>query len=285
MIHSMTGFGAARREIAGLAVNVEARSVNGRFLKVAPRLPARLAARELEVEAAVKRRVRRGSLSLTVTVREQRPEALVSVNEDVVRAYQAVFRRLGVSEEPLAQLPGVLGAEPEPLGDEAFAVVLAAIDVALDDLVAMRRREGETLAATLVGLCDAMAAAAQAVRGRAPAVVGEFRQRLSERLGRLVDGFGSSPLDAQLLAREVAVLADRSDITEELDRFASHLEQVRALLARGDEAGRTLEFLTQELLREANTMGSKSADGEITRAVVGLKADIERFKEQIANVE
>ncbi len=284
MIRSMTGFGAGRGEGAGVVVSAEVKSTNGRFLKLAMRLPPALSAREQELDALVRTRLRRGSAALKVELREERPEAVVKVDEDVVRAYQTVFRRLGVSEEPLATLPGVLVGVRDDLPDDAFAVVRDAISSALDDLVRMREREGRALAEALGGICDRIGELAAALRARAPAVVHEYKDKLSARIAALVEGFGGS-LDAQLLAREVALFADRCDITEELDRLASHLAQIKELLAHGEEAGRTLEFLSQEMLREANTVGSKSADAELSRLVVQLKTEIERFKEQIANVE
>jgi uncharacterized protein (TIGR00255 family) len=285
MIRSMTGFGAARVESKDASVHAEVRSVNGRFLKVSMRLPARLASREHEMEALVRHSLRRGSVTLKVTMRHNDPQMVVAVNEEVVRAYQEVFRRLGIPEAPLATLPGVLGGEPEEVNDEAFALVRQAVTRALEALGAMRGREGAALAEILGGLCDAMERLAAEVRERAPRVVGEYRARLQTRLQQLVEGFGSLPTDAAMVAREVALLAERCDVTEELDRIAGHLAQVRELLAHGDEAGRTLEFLGQELLREANTIGSKSADAQMTHLVVQLKAELERFREQLANVE
>lgn len=284
MIRSMTGFGSGRSEGAGVSAAAELKSTNGRFLKLTLKLPSALAAHEQDLEALVRARLRRGSVALKLELRREKPEALVSVDEGVVRAYQAAFRRLGISEAPLATLPGVLGAVRDEVGDEALAVVRAAVSAALDELVAMRQREGQSLAAFLRATCDDIEALAAAIRRRAPAVVREYRDKLEARIAALVEGFGT-PVDAQLVAREVAIFADRSDITEELDRLASHLAQVRELLAGSGEAGRTLEFLGQEMLREANTVGSKSADAELGRAVVQLKTEVERFREQIANVE
>jgi uncharacterized protein (TIGR00255 family) len=280
----MTGFGAGHSEGAGVAASAEVKSTNGRFLKISMRLPAALSAREQELDGLVRARVRRGSVALKIELSKDRPEAVVKVDEAVVRAYQAVFRRLGVSEEPIATLPGVLVGMREELSDEAFAVVRAAVTSALDELVAMREREGRALGEALSGISDRVSELANGSRARAPAIVREYRDKLQARITALVEGFGTS-LDGQLLAREVAIFADRCDVTEELDRLGSHLSQIRELLAHGEEAGRTLEFLSQEMLREANTTGSKSADAELSKLVVQLKTEIERFKEQIANVE
>jgi len=285
MIHSMTGFGAAQRQGQGVEAAIEVRSVNGRFLKLGFRLPPRLAAREHELEALVRTRVRRGSITVKVVLRETSPEALVQINEDVVRAYQLAFRRLGIPEQPLATLPGVLEGASDTIGDERFAVVRDALAAALEALTVMRRHEGSALERLVLEACAKIESLAQTARARAPAVVTEYRGRLRDRLAVLVDGFGKMPLDDQLVAREVALMADRADVTEELDRIAAHLTQARAVLAGDDEAGRTLEFLAQELLREINTLGSKSADSELTRLVIGAKSELERLREQIANIE
>ncbi len=284
MLSSMTGFGAARREGEDLSVRCEVRSVNGRFLKTSMRLPSILGARETEVESLVRKAIRRGSVTLSLELRQGRPDAVVSVNEDVVRAYQAVFRRLGISEEPLATRPGVLGQPKEELGDPEWRLVEATVTQALAELTAMRRREGEALGKSLEGILERLQAVIAAVRSRAPAVVLEHKHRLEERLQKLLAG-SAVPLDAQLVAREVALFADRCDITEELDRLASHLQQFRGLLAGPDEAGRTLDFLAQELLREVNTIGSKSQDAQLAQAVIQMKSEVERLKEQVANLE
>lgn len=284
MIRSMTGYGAAERSGAGVVASAEVKSINGRFLKLSLRLPASLSAKEQELEGQVRAKLRRGSATLKIELQRDSPEALVQVDEAVVRAYQTAFRRLGISEEGLAMLPGVLVGNRGDLDDDAWAVVRSAVDAALAELVAMREREGRALAAVLGATCDRIAELAQAIRGRAPAVVLEYKDKLHARIAALVEGFGTA-IDSQLLAREVAIFADRSDITEELDRMTSHVAQIRELLARGEEAGRTLEFLSQEMLREVNTTGSKSSDAELSRYVVQLKTEVERFKEQIANVE
>jgi len=284
MIRSMTGYGAAERSGGGVVASAEVKTINGRFLKLSLRLPASLSAKEQDLEALVRAKLRRGSATLKVELQLDSPEALVRVDEAVVRAYQAAFRRLGISEEPLATLPGVLVGNRGDLDDEAWAVVRSAVEAALGELVAMREREGRALAAVLEATCERIAELAQAIRGRGPAVVLEYKDRLHTRIAALVEGFGTA-IDSQLLAREVAIFADRADITEELDRMTSHVTQIRELLARGEEAGRTLEFLSQEMLREVNTTGSKSSDADLSRFVVQLKTEVERFKEQIANVE
>lgn len=282
MLRSMTGFGAARREGHGVTVNVEVKSVNGRFLKTSLRLPSSLSAKEGDVEAVVRGKVRRGSVSLNVDVRASTPELRVAVDEEVVRAYQAIFTRLNIPDAPLATLPGVIVQKRDEVTEDVAALVLDTVKDAVEALTKMRKQEGAALEALLRDSCDKLGAFGESARERAPMVVREYHTKLHERLKVLL---GDVALDPEILAREAALFADRSDVTEELDRLKAHLTQARELFAKGDEAGRTLDFLSQELLREVNTLGSKSQDPELTRIVILMKSEIERFKEQVANVE
>lgn len=283
-VRSMTGFGAARRDTDALRIVIEARSVNGRFLKTNLKMPTVLNPWEGHIEQRIKQRVGRGTVSVSVSLQRTSPEAVVNVNADVVQAYQAVFRRLGVPETPLATLPGVIGGPEQAVRDDEWQTVAEALDSALDAMVAMREREGQDLSSALTGLCEQISQHKATIAQRAPDVVREYQHKLHERLTRLLQETDVT-LDAQQLAREVAIFADRCDITEELERLEAHIGRTRELLAGGGQIGRTLEFLAQEMHREANTMGSKSADAALAHAVVALKAEIERFKEQVANIE
>jgi uncharacterized protein (TIGR00255 family) len=286
VLRSMTGFGSGRVERDGVAVEVEVRSVNARFLKVTLKAPPALTARDADVEALVREVIRRGTVTMTLRLSRGAAEGPVQINEEAVRAYQAVFRRLGLPEQAIPTLPGVIsGRDEQGLGEDDWPLVRDAVRGALTSLVHMREREGEALAKVLSENLARLAAARDAVEARAPIAVREQQAKLRERVDLLL-AESKTKLDDATLAREVAVLADRSDITEELDRFAAHLVQARELLAKGgDSVGRTLDFLAQEMLREVNTMGSKSNDAGITRHVIELKSDVERFKEQVANVE
>ncbi|MBN1960356.1 MAG: YicC family protein [Deltaproteobacteria bacterium] len=284
MIRSMTGFGFAKREDAGIRVEVEAKSINGRFLKISLRLPPSLSAYETEIEGLVRSRLRRGSISLKIDIFHLNGEAAVRVNEEIIKAYQAIFRRLGVSEEPIATLPGVLVSARDDLNQEALAVVYATINETIDNLVSMRKREGDVLAKALQSFCDNIEVLRKQIKWRVPLVLQEYHDKLKNRVNQLLSGSNIS-LDNQTLARELAFFADRCDINEELDRLNSHISQVKEQINKNDESGRVLDFLSQEILREVNTIGAKSSDIEINMAVVKLKTEIERFKEQIANVE
>lgn len=287
MLMSMTGFGTARKDTGEATVVVEVRSVNGRFLKTNFKVPASLSGLEAQLETLVKKKLRRGSVTVNVFITTLNAEQLVRINESVVRAYQATFARLGLNTDCIPTLPGVVDRanhERTELPFELLSVVESCTQEALEQLCVMRAREGKALVELLTDLCTRLDTECAAVRERAPAVVIEYQQRLHTRIAQLLGGV-EGPVDPQFLAREVAIFADRCDITEEVDRLGAHLDQVRGLLQAGGEAGRTLEFLAQEMHREVNTMGSKSADSELSRHVVCLKSDVERFKEQVANVE
>jgi uncharacterized protein (TIGR00255 family) len=224
-------------------------------------------------------------VTLSITLRGRGATTPVTINEDVVLAYQAVFRRLGLPEAGIPQLPGViLSNAPERASDEEMGTVRTALKRALEQLVTMREREGASLADVLQKSIAKLAALREQVAARIPVVVNEQRARLKERVDALLAGSGTT-LDPQTLAREVAILADRSDVTEELDRLASHFKQARELFASREPIGRTLDFVAQEMLREVNTIGSKSVDSELGRLVIEMKSEVERFKEQVANVE
>jgi len=290
---SMTGYGAGRASGPRIAVEVEIRSVNHRGLKVSWRLPPSLTARESEFEGLVRKRVRRGSLAVFLRLTYVRPEDVARVRDDVVAGYAAALDRLRrqrlvdgpLTPEALASLPGALETGTDaPLRPADLKVVRRALEDALSNLDAMRRREATHLVRDLRALARRMDKERTAIARRAPRVVKEHRDRLKERLDQLLASTGHT-LDEATLAREAAVIADRADVTEELTRLAAHVDEIGAYLDRGEGVGRTLEFLGQELLREANTIGSKSSDVALARSVIALKSEIDRFKEQVANLE
>ena len=288
---SMTGFGRAERESDALQVRVEARSVNARHLKVTCRAPSDLDSKLHEIEALVRDAVTRGTITLSIRVERRRGAAPAQIDALVLADYaeQARSAAIVASLEPptmdsLLRLPGVLGEANEPaLGDDGWSVVAATISEALTQLVEMRRREGTSLAAILRAGADEVERLSTGVRTRVPDALAEHRGRLRERLDTLLAGVGGVP--DELLAREAAVLSEKTDVAEELERLVSHVAQWRETLDAGGPIGRRLEFLTQELGREANTIGSKSADPAIRDAVIDLKLEIDRLKEQSANVE
>lgn len=290
-VRSMTGFGSASREAAGVTVRAEVRSVNHRSLALSVRGPAALDAIAPAVEAAVRRALDRGSVNVSVAltrVRAAAPQRIVpAVLADYARQVTDAARELDLGAPSLGdllRLPGVLeDPPPTALGDAESATVVGAVEAAVAEVVTMREREGAALAAELRALLDQVEAAGAAIERRAPGAVETARTRLRERIAELLSPGQAVP--EEIVAREIAVLADRSDVAEELARLRSHVTQVREALDAGGAVGRRLDFLAQELGREVNTIGSKSQDAEIARRVVEAKLAVERLKEQAANLE
>jgi uncharacterized protein (TIGR00255 family) len=291
MIRSMTGFGSGRGSSGGEDVDVEVRSVNHKFCEVKVRLPRELSAAEVELVKLVKERLARGGVEVTVrrggAAASFAPRVDVVLAESYARAFAEIQARLSLPGPlTLAEIlaaDGVVRLEEREVNVEgAREAVRHALAAALDGLVAMRAREGEALARDLAQRLDAIQALAARVAELVPRSVEAHRARLAERVAELARGV---PLEPARLAQEVALFADRTDVTEELTRLASHLAQARALLGLAEPAGRKLDFLVQEMHREANTIGSKSQSSEIAGHVVSLKVEIERIREQVQNVE
>ena len=291
MIRSMTGFGAGRGAAGGEELEVEVRSVNHKFCEVKVRIPRELAALEIEIAKHVKDRLARGGVDVGVRrasgTGSLAPRVDVALAESYARAFAEIQARLGLPGPPT--LADVLAAEGVVRLDERQLDLDAAreaarrgLSAALDALIAMRAREGEALARDLAGRLGTVEAFAARVAGLAPQTVEHYRTRLAERIAELTRGV---PLDPARLAQEVALFADRTDVAEEMTRLASHVAQARALLRSAEPAGRKLDFLVQEMHREVNTIGSKSQSAEIAACVVELKAEIERMREQVQNVE
>lgn len=293
MPRSMTGFGAGSAAGGGVRVEVEARSVNARALKVSLRAPPGLSAHEADLESLVRRSTARGTVTLTVRIESTDPGKAIRVRPEVVEgAVRALapLRKRGLvagtlSMDAVPLLPGALESKSdEPLRPAEWRAVKRAAERALAALHMMRAREAAHLVREFRRVLARMRRSLDVVRRRAPAVAAEQRDKLRARVDALLRDAGVK-LDDASLAREVALLADRSDVSEELARLAAHVREFGGYLSRDGAIGRTLEFLAQEMLREANTIGSKSADVAVTRAVIALKSDIDRLKEQVANLE
>jgi len=293
MIRSMTGYGRAEVQTSFGRFTVEVRSVNHRFGEVLVRLPRDLAPLEDRVRAVVQGRVLRGRVEVTI-LREDRVARARSVRADLelAAAYAQALRELagalGVSDSvSLAQVsayPDVVRVEEAKEDLEALWLELArAVETATGDLVGMREAEGRRLAEDLEARLRRIEELGAAVERRSRAAVGDYAARLRQRITELL---GEVPVDENRLAAEVAVFAERSDVSEEVTRLRSHVAQCREELARPDGAvGRRLEFVLQEMGREVNTTGAKANDLEITRAVIALKGELESMREQIQNVE
>jgi len=293
MPRSMTGYGASHAAGTRVRAEVEIRAVNGRALKISVRAPALLAPRESELEAEVRKVARRGSLVVYVRLQFVRSEDLVRVRPEVVEGFAKAVQRLrkqGLVEGPLTvealtAVPGALeGGAEDPLRPADWRVIKQALVGALEALDAMRLREAQHLVRDLRTIVGRMRKTLGRIRRRQPGVIREYQAKLKERLDVLLEG-SAAVIDDATLAREVALYADRCDINEEVTRLAAHLDECDGYLGRDGEVGRTLEFLSQEMLREANTIGSKSADVDLARDVIALKGDVDRLKEQVANLE
>lgn len=293
MPRSMTGYGASHAAGTRIRADVEIRAVNGRALKITVRAPALLAPHESDLDALVRKVVRRGSLVVYVKLQFVRSDDLVRIRPEVVEGFAKAVQRLrkqGLVEGPitveaLTSVPGALeGGAEDPLRPADWRVIKQALGEALEALDTMRRREARHLVRDLRAMVARMRKTLGRIQRRQPRVVREYQGKLKERLDTLLKASGAA-LDDATLAREVALFADRCDITEETTRLAAHLDECEGYLGRDGEIGRTLEFLGQEMLREANTIGSKSADVDLARDVISLKGDIDRLKEQVANLE
>jgi uncharacterized protein (TIGR00255 family) len=288
MIASMTGF--ARREISGSwgALVCELRSVNHRFLEAGYRLPDELRAAEGELRQRLAREIKRGKVDCSISYRRvQGAESALQVDpaalERLLAGVRDVARSLPgnhtVNVLDVLRWPGVVRDE-SVAGEELLAAAHALFGSTLEDLVAARAREGQRLRELLEQRCTGLEALVAHVRTRLPEVHARVRARLDERLAEL-----KANIDQERLEQELALLLQRLDVDEELDRLAGHIVEIRRVIDGSEPAGRRLDFLMQELNREANTLSSKSQDLETTRSAVDMKVIIEQMREQVQNVE
>lgn len=288
MIRSMTGYARAERQGPWGRLSWELRSVNHRYLDVSLRLPDEFRALEGEARQRLGARVSRGKVEAGLRYSREGAEAApVAIDESQLRELQQALERVrksGVAVGPadpvrLLAWPGVVRADAADLAP-VQAAALELLDRAVADFTATREREGERTAAILVERCAAIEGHVAAVRGRLPQVRGQWAEKLRARCRELgVD------VEPARLEQEVVLAAQRLDVDEELSRLGAHLAEVRKTLAREDAVGRRLDFLMQELNREANTLSSKSQDADVTRHAVEIKVAIEQLREQVQNVE
>jgi len=295
MIHSMTGFGEGVGTVEGVQATAELRSVNARHLDLKLRFPDALKARESEAQALLKEHFARGRITVHVQLEgADADDALpVRVDDEAAAAYARLLRRLAaaaeldapVGLEHLLEFSDVLEHREEmdtPAGENAWEAAEQALADAVDHLRATRRREGESLRADLQARTDAITERLSQAEARAPERIDERRETLRERLGELFD---DERVAADRLEAELAMTADKLDVTEECVRLRAHLEQFQGALGDDEPTGRRLKFLTQELHREANTIGAKANDATLSHHAVAIKEEIEKIREQIRNVE
>lgn len=289
MLLSMTGFGVAQRENDDLSCSVEVRSVNNRYLKLGTRLPDSHAALEREIEKTIRDRIRRGTVSIVVRISKSRAQAHYHVNARVLQDYLRQLEGIVPEDSNLAghllSLPGVVeetSSIADPMSD--WPTIRECLLSSIEDMERMRRDEGAAMQHELSSCCRIMADLVRQIEGIAPRTVTGYRDRLHDRLKNILEEFGVS-VSAADLVREVSIFAERADIAEEITRLRSHLAQFEDTLGAGESFGRKLEFLSQEMYRESNTIGSKASDVEIAKLVVELKSNVERIREIIQNAE
>ncbi|HSV99370.1 MAG TPA: YicC/YloC family endoribonuclease [Sedimentisphaerales bacterium] len=294
MLNSMTGYGEATEELEGVSYSVEIKAVNNRYLKTIIKLPEGVTFLEEEIDKELRKRLSRGTVNCVLRLKGATASSLLQIDEAALRSIVSQLNQVSSSVgvtgaidlAGLLELPGIV--QPVQPDEEQSArikqFVLRLTGKALDKLQQMRESEGRFLEADLKKHCDAMLAELEIIRQRSGSVVLEYAKRLRRRVEELL-AEAKLKLDEQTLAREVAILADRSDISEEIARLDAHLQQFRQFCQTDGQAGRRLDFLSQEMLREVNTIGSKAADADIARSVVDIKCWIERLKEQIQNIE
>jgi uncharacterized protein (TIGR00255 family) len=275
----MTGYGEAEGELGGVTYAVEIKTVNSRYFKSAVKLPEVVAFLEEDIERFLRQNLSRGSVNYVLRLKNVPANVLFDIDEPALRAY---VERLG----RIAALPGILVpvSPEEEAAEQIRDVVLKITQEAVDKLRQMRATEGAALAADLEENCEAIRQDLEQIRARYPVVLQEYRKKLQKRVDELLAEV-KLRLDEESLAREVAIFAEKSDISEEIARLSSHLEQFTESHQANTQAGRRLEFISQEMFREANTIASKASDSEITRCVVDIKCRIDRIKEQVQNVE
>lgn len=291
MVRSMTGFG--RGEAAGMsvAIAVEIKTVNHRFLDLSIRGPRSLAVNDEMVRAYVHRYLLRGRVELNINqTKTGESGRTVKVDKELAIAYDKAMKELaGIFERSLvielsdlARLPDILQVEHQENNDDVWPLVNEALIIALDNVVAMRQLEGERLVEDLLSRSRSLAEIIGKVVLRAPVVIDEYRERLHRKVAGLLAG---EDFDPGRLATEIVLWAERCDFTEEVVRFKGHLEALVTTLKSDDAVGRKLDFILQELNREINTIGSKAQDLECGQMVVAIKAELEKMREQVQNLE
>ncbi len=290
-MRSMTGCGSGKVQQDGWEVTVALKTVNHRFLDIGMRLPRNLSFLEQTVRDCISRKISRGHADVFLTVKRTDASAVdIECDEDLAGRYLEAAKQIagktGVQNDltvsRLMKMEGVLTLNEREMDEELVSFICAeATGIAAAQLVQMREREGAHLREDLTVHLDAADALRTMILKRAPAVVDEYREKLETRLKNLL----TEPVEPQRLAQEVAIIADRCAIDEELARLDSHIRQMRKYLESENEIGKKMDFLIQEMNREANTIGSKASDAAIAQHVVDLKSEIEKLREQIQNVE
>ncbi|NPV79802.1 MAG: YicC family protein [Firmicutes bacterium] len=293
MLSSMTGYGSAHLSLKDRTIAVEVRSVNHRYLDICIKAPHELAPLEEKIRSEVARRVSRGHVEVFISISDAAgAPAIVRVNKALARAYLDAFRDLSaflgrddadLAVDALMSIPGIVSIEPETIDTEIlWPAVKECLAQAIEIMIEMRMSEGKRLQEDIIHRIDRIEQVIKRIAERAPEVIGAYRVRIQQRMAELVR---DTPLDEARMAMEVALFAERSNITEELVRSGSHLFELKKVLDLKEPVGRKMDFLLQELNREVNTIAAKSLDAPIAQLVVEVKAELEKMREQVQNIE
>ena len=293
-MRSMTGYGDAVSETPEFVLGIDIKAVNNRFLKISSKISDEVSFLQVDLDDAVRKRLARGSIFFTLRFQPTTFSDLYQVNEDVVKKYVATVKKLreelGSTEDVRLQdiltLPGAIKADDSVIPERAavLPIALETMENALAKMIEMREHEGGNLHEELRGRHENLGSLMGDVKKAAPQALEEHFRKLEERTGALL-GEQKAGLDEGGILREAAILAERSDISEEIARMDSHLDQFSEAMESTEPVGRKLEFICQEMFRESNTMGSKAPGSEVGRFVVEIKAEVDRLKEQVLNVE
>ena len=292
MIKSMTGYGSAKGLAEGLEITVELKSVNNRYLDAAVKLPRSFLFAEDAVKTAIQSHISRGKVDVFVTVNSNNSDEMtVRINEPLLRGYLSAVNSIAekyslqndITAMAAARFPDVLTVEKKDLDAEALSKAIVEItEQALRDFDIMRLREGEKLREDVLNRLETIDTLVSAVEEKAPETAVEYRVKLEQKLAELL---GSTAIDENRILMEAAVYAEHIAVDEETVRLRSHMAQLRSMIDGNSPIGRKIDFLVQEFNREANTIGSKCQNSEIAHVVVDLKAEIEKIREQIQNIE
>ncbi len=293
MLKSMTGFSRHENQNGELTCKIEIRSVNNRFIDINTRLPKSLAALELPLKKLVKSRCARGSFDISVTIENGEQSGAnfeIKPNLPLAAQYLSAFKQIRddlnlqgeIDINSILSQRDVVKPELKEIGDSSEEIVISTVEKALSDLIKMREEEGANLEKDIIDQVKNIEELGGVIKSRQSTTVQGFQDKLKEKLQTLTNGM---ELDPARIAQETALLADRCDVTEEVVRLNSHLQQFYKLVETSDPIGRKLEFLTQEINREVNTIGSKTIDIEVSKNVIEMKSRLEKIREQLANIE
>ena len=296
MIKSMTGFGRSEYSSEKKSITVEIKSVNHRYCDINIRMPRSFAFAEEKLKAEIKKHIFRGKVEVFITVDNfAEVQNDICLNEEIAEKYYNAFKKISekfslsnnnkITVDMIAGMPDVIKQVPKPEDEnEILKMLIKPFTEAVDELITMRKNEGRKLADDILMRCDILSEIRKNIENRAPMIQKEYVEKLKERIKELLDD--TAEISEDRIALEAAIFADKANITEELVRLDSHITQLRSLVnSQIDAVGKKMDFLVQEMNREANTIGSKANDSEITSYMLDLKAEIEKIREQVQNIE